>query len=57
MVEDKLQRAALERSGVAAARYTNCVICKKPGHVAENCYHLTKTQEAVSRKQNPNFFM
>ena len=33
----------------------NCIICKKSGHVAENCYHLTKAQEAVSKKQNPEF--
>ena len=25
----------------------NCITCKKPGHVAENFYHLTKAQEAV----------
>ena len=35
----------------------NCIIYKKPGLVAENCYHLTKAQEAVSKKQNPNFVM
>ena len=31
------------------------LISKKPGHVAENCYNLTKVQEAVSNKQNSNF--
>ena len=31
--------------------------CKKPGHVAENGCHLTEAQEAVSKKQNPNFFI
>ena len=35
----------------------NCIMCEKPGHVAENCYHLTKAQETVSEKQNPNFIM
>ena len=33
------------------------IICKKPSHFAETCYHLTKAQEAVSKKQTPNFFI
>ena len=45
------------RFNVAGDNNINCIICKKPGHVAENCYLLTKAQEAVSRKQNPNFLM
>ena len=24
-----------------------CLICKKPGHATEKCYHLSKAQEAV----------
>ena len=35
----------------------NCIICKKRGHVAENCYYLSKAQEVVSKKKNPHFFM
>ena len=43
------------RFNVAQDNNINCIICKKPGHVAENYYHLTKGQEAVSKKQNSNF--
>ena len=45
------------RFNVARDNNIHCIICKKPGHFAENCYHLTKAQEAVARKQNPNFVM
>ena len=45
------------RFNAARDNNINCIICKKPGHVVENCYHLTKAQKAISRKQNPNFFM
>ena len=45
------------RFNVARNNNINCIICKRPGHVAENCYHLTKAQEAVSKKQNLNFLM
>ena len=37
------------RFNVARDNNMNCITCKKPGHVAENCYHLTKAQE-FSRK-------
>ena len=42
---------------VARDKNINCIICKKPAHVAENCYHLSKAQEEVSKKQNPNLVM
>ena len=42
-------------SNVALDDNINCIISKKPDHVAENCYHLTKAQEVVSLKQNINF--
>ena len=45
------------RFNVARDNNINCIICEKPGHVAENFYHFTKAQEAVSRKQNLNFVM
>ena len=45
------------RSNVAGDNNINCIICKKPGYLAENCYHLTKAQEAIARKPNPNFVM
>ena len=35
----------------------NCIICKKPGHVVANCYHLTKVHEAVTKKKDLNFRM
>ena len=35
------------RFNVARDYNINCIICKKPGHVGENCYYLTKAQEAV----------
>ena len=33
------------RFNVARDNNINGIICKKPGHVAENCYHSTKAQE------------
>ena len=27
-----------------------CLICKKPGHATEKCFHLSKAQEAVLDK-------
>ena len=45
------------RFNVARHNNINCIMCKKPGHVDENCYHLTKAQETVSKKQNPSVFM
>ena len=45
------------RFNVARDNNVNCIICKKPGHVAESCYYLTKAQEAVSKELNPNFVM
>ena len=35
---------------VARDNNKNCIICKKPGHVAENCYHLTIGQEPAKKK-------
>ena len=43
------------RFNIPGGKKINCLICDKPGHVAKNCYHLTKAQNAVSEKQNPNF--
>ena len=43
------------RFNVARDSNINYIIYRKPRHVAENSYHLTKAQEAVSKKQNPNF--
>ena len=42
---------------IARDNNINVIICKKPGHVAKNCCHLTKAKEAVSKKQNPDFSM
>ena len=45
------------RFNVARDNNINCIVCKKPGHIAENCYHLTKAQEAISKTQILNFLM
>ena len=45
------------RFNIARDNNINCILCKKPDHVAENCYHLINAQEAVSKNENPNFFM
>ena len=45
------------RFNFARDNIINCIICKKPGHVAENFYYLIKAQEAVSKKQKLNFLM
>ena len=42
---------------VARDKKINCILCKKLGQVAKNCYHLTKAHEVVSKKQIPNFVM
>ena len=38
------------RFNVARDNNINRIICKKPGHVADNFYNLTKAQEAASEK-------
>ena len=45
------------RFNVARDNNINCIIFKKPGHVGEICYHSSKAQKVVSKKQNPNFVM
>ena len=57
-VDDSINRNnKTTRFNVARDNNINCIICKKPGQVAENCYLLTKAQQAVSQIQNLNFLM
>ena len=42
---------------VGRGKNMNCIICKKPGHVDEYCYHLPKAEEEVSKKESPSFVM
>ena len=39
------------RLNVALEEKIICLICKKPGHTNEKCFHLSNTQEAVFNKQ------
>ena len=32
-----------------------CLICKKPGHTTEKCFHLSKAQEVVLNNKQQNF--
>ena len=32
-----------------------CLICKKPGHATEKCFHFSKAQEAALNKKQQNF--
>ena len=31
-----------------------CLICKKPGHTTEKCFHLSKAQDAVLNNKQQN---
>ena len=35
------------RFNVALENQTICLICKKPGHTTEKCFHLSKAQDSV----------
>ena len=32
-----------------------CLICKKPGHTTEKCFHLSKAQDAMLHNKQQNF--
>ena len=42
-------------TNVALENKTICLICKKPGHTSEKCFHLSKAQDAVFNNKQKNF--
>ena len=45
------KNSKVTRFNVAREDKIVCLICKKPGHATEKCFHLSRAQEAVPNKQ------
>ena len=49
------KNSKVTRFNVARQDKSVCLICEKPDHAIEKCFHLSKAQEAVHNKQQQNF--